>query len=382
MHAPADTRQPARLRGRGDVGGARRVVVKIGSSSLTDATGHLDAARVQELTDTAAAWRARGTEVLLVSSGAIAAALGVLGLEHRPSEIGAQQAAAAVGQSILATAWSQAFVRHGVVTGQVLLTESDVIRPVTYRHVRTALEEMLRLGVVPIINENDTTATHEVRFGDNDRLAALVAQLIGADLLVLLTDVDALYTAPPSRPGARRLATVEDPHALQGVEIGSVGSRVGTGGMVTKLAAAQHAVSTGTATLLTAAQRFAEAAAGEDVGTFFPAQEGRRRSRLMWLRFAARGAGLLHVDAGAAEALRSGRRSLLAVGVTGVEGVFGPGVPVDVISADGSPIARGLVAYGSDDLRSMCGRSTAQLRREMGEGYARPVLHRDDLVLL
>ncbi|MDO5662682.1 MAG: glutamate 5-kinase [Brachybacterium sp.] len=382
-------RQPHRLAARADLASAHRVVVKIGSSSLTDASGHLDAARVQVIADTASRMRADGREVILVSSGAIAAALGPLGLAERPRDVATQQAAASVGQSLLASTWQGAFGAHGAITGQVLLTESDVIRSETYRNVRTALEALLARDVVPVVNENDTTATHEIRFGDNDRLAALVAQLLGADLLVLLTDVDALYTKPPKDPGAERIGVVEDVDTLEGVSVGSVGSKVGTGGMVTKLAAAQHAASTGTATLLTSAARFGDALAevvpGEEdaaVGTFFPARHGRRRSRQVWLRFATRGAGTITIDDGAAQALAHGGRSLLAVGVTAVAGTFPPGVPVDVAGPDGAVIARGLVGYGSEELRSMVGRTTRELARDLGERFRRPVVHRDDMVVL
>lgn len=378
----ASPRQPLRLQRRDELARARRVVVKIGSSSLTDEAGRLDPDAVQALADHSTALRERGCEVVIVSSGAIAAALGPLGLAERPADVAQQQAAASVGQALLAAAWSEAFGVHGLITGQVLLTESDVIRAETYTNVRSAIEALLALGAVPVVNENDTTATHEIRFGDNDRLAALVAQLIGADLLVLLTDVDALYTAPPREIGARRIGVVEDPDALEGVTVGAVGSRVGTGGMVTKLAAAQHAATTGTATVLTAADRFGDAAAGQDVGTFFPARHGRRRSRLVWLRFATRGAGCVHVDDGAAAALRGRRRSLLAVGITAVDGDFGAGVPLDVRDGQEELIARGLAAYGSEDLRRMIGQDTAALRRELGPAYGRPVIHRDDMVLL
>src|SRR5699024_2826032 len=178
---------------------------------------------------------------VIASPGANAEALGTQGLPERPAAVELQQAAASVGQALLATAWQGAFARHGLITGQVLLAESDVIRRATYRNVRTALEALLDLGSVPVVNENDTTATHEIRFGDNDRLAAPVAQLLGADALILLSDVDALYTAPPREPGAQRIGEVEDVARLAGVNIGSVGSKVGTGGMVTKLSAAQLA---------------------------------------------------------------------------------------------------------------------------------------------
>ena len=378
----AELRQPERLTSREMLVTARRIVVKIGSSSLTDEHGRLDELRIQQIADTAAALATRGTELVIVSSGAIAAALGPLGMPARPSAVELQQAAASVGQALLASAWSSAFGVHRLITGQVLLTESDVIRPQTYRNVRSALEALLDLGAVPVVNENDTTATHEIRFGDNDRLAALVAQLLGADALILLTDVDALYTAPPREPGAERIGQVDDVARLAGVNIGPVGSKVGTGGMVTKLSAAQLAATTGTAALMTSAEQFAAAIEGRDVGTFFPAHHGRRRSRLVWLRFATRGAGILHLDEGAAEAVRSRRRSLLAVGITRVEGTFPAGVPVDVLAPEGSVIARGIASFSSDELRVMAGRGTDEAREQLGERFRRPAIHRDQLVIL
>ncbi|WP_152352811.1 glutamate 5-kinase [Brachybacterium subflavum] len=374
--------QPARLQARTDIPGPRRAVVKIGSSSLTRDDGHLDETGLRIIADRIAGLLEDGWDVVIISSGAIAASLRPLNLGARPTDVPSQQAAASVGQALLATAWSAAFGAHGRITGQVLLTEADVIRRETYGSVRTALEAMLGLGIIPIINENDTTATHEIRFGDNDRLAALVSQLLGADLLVLLTDVDGLYTKNPAEPDAERLSVVEDFAALTDVKVGSVGSSVGTGGMVTKLDAAHHAASTGTATLLTAAENFGRGVSGEDVGTFFPAQQGRRRSRLVWLRYATRGAGTLVVDKGAADALRSRRRSLLAVGIAEVDGAFPAGVPVDIAAPDGEVIARGLVAYSSEDLRAMAGLTTKELRARMGDRYGRSVVHRDDMVLI
>ena len=377
-----ELRQPGRITSREALGAARRIVVKIGSSSLTDEHGQLDEQRVRGIADVAAHLAGRGTELVIVSSGAIAAALSPLGLAERPSSVELQQAAASVGQALLAGAWSSALGAHGLITGQVLLTESDVIRPETYRNVRSALEALLDLKAVPVVNENDTTATHEIRFGDNDRLAALVAQLLGADALFLLTDVDALYTAPPREPGARRIGQVDDVARLAGVSIGSVGSKVGTGGMVTKLSAAQLAVTTGTAALMTTPENFAAALEGGEVGTFFPAHHGRRRSQLVWLRFATRGAGTLHLDQGAAEAVRSRRRSLLAVGVTAVTGTFPAGVPVDVAAPDGAIIARGIASFSSDELRAMAGRGTDEAREHLGERFRRPAIHRDQLVTL
>lgn len=378
----AGPRQPQRIAERSQLPRAGRVVVKVGSSSLTSPDGALDERRVQALASGAAALRAAGTEVVLVSSGAIAAALAPLGLAERPADVALQQAAASVGQVLLASAWARSFGAHGLLTGQVLLTEADVVRAQTYRNARASLEALLGHGVVPVVNENDTTATHEIRFGDNDRLAALVAQLLGADALLLLTDVDGLHTAPPGTEGAARIPHVADVSRLEGVSIGAVGSRVGTGGMATKLAAAQLASGTGTAVVLTRAELLGPALAGEDVGTFFPGHHGRRRSRLVWLRFATRGAGTLHVDAGAAAALRTRRRSLLAVGVRSVEGAFPAGVPVDVAGPDGTLLARGLVDFSSDELSGMIGRSAEELREQLGERGRRPVLHRDRLVML
>lgn len=378
----AGLRQPERLASREALTGARRIVVKVGSSSLTDEHGRLDQRRIQGIADTAAVLTAGGTELVIVSSGAIAAALGPLGLPERPAAVELQQAAASVGQALLAGAWSSAFAAHDLITGQVLLTESDVIRPQTYRNARTALEALLGLGAIPVVNENDATATHEIRFGDNDRLAALVAQLLGADALILLTDVDGLYTAPPREPGAERISQVEDVARLAGVNIGAVGSKVGTGGMVTKLSAVQLASTTGTAALITSAEQFGAAVTGQDVGTFFPAHHGRRRSRLVWLRFATRGAGTLHLDEGAAEAVRSRRRSLLAVGIAEVRGTFPDGVPVDLAAPDGEIVARGLTGFSSDELRAMTGRGTDELREVLGERFRRPAVHRDQLVVL
>ncbi len=375
-------RQPQRLTAREQIPAARRIVIKIGSSSLTDAQGRLDEQRIQRVAALTAQLVQGGAQVLIVSSGAIAAALGELGLTQRPTTVPLQQAAASIGQVALASAWQRAFAAQSLLTGQVLLTDMDMVRRDTYGNVREALEALLSLGTVPVINENDTTATHEIRFGDNDRLAALLAQVTGADLLVLLTDVDSLRTAPPQEPGSERIAQVDDVSRLAGVSIGAVGSRVGTGGMVTKLAAVDLAAVTGTASILASADAMEDALRGEDVGTFFPAQHGRRRSRLVWLRFATRGAGTIHVDEGAAMALRTRRRSLLAVGITAVSGTFPAGVPVDVAGPDGELIVRGLVAFNSEELAGMRGMDTAQLREQLGSRFARPVVHRDHLVML
>jgi glutamate 5-kinase len=250
------------------VGAGQRLVVKVGSSSLTSADGgHLDHGALSALVDVLATRRAQGRQVVLVSSGAIAAGIGPLGLSRRPTDLATQQAAASVGQGALVAAYQAAFSAHGLTVGQVLLTADDVTRRAHYTNARRTLERLLELGIVPIVNENDTVATQEIRFGDNDRLAALVADLVGADALVLLTDVDSLYDGPPSQGGSRRVPLVETVADLDAVRIGGTGSSVGSGGMVTKVEAAGIAGAAGIPTLLTRLDDVSGVLAGEDRGT-------------------------------------------------------------------------------------------------------------------
>jgi glutamate 5-kinase len=360
---------------------AKRIVVKVGSSSLTTATGGIDPERVSALVDVLAEARQRGAEVVLVSSGAIAAGLAPLGLRKRPTALAAQQAAASVGQGLLVHRYTEELARHGVTAGQVLLTVDDVTRRSHYRNALATFAKLLELGVLPIVNENDTVATSEIRFGDNDRLAALVAHLVHADLLVLLSDVDGLYDAPPSTEGARRIDEVASLEDLVGVQIGKAGSAgVGTGGMVTKLEAARIAVEAGVTVVLTSAEQARAALAGEDTGTLFHAAGRRQRTRLLWLAHATEPAGSVLLDAGAVRALTHRGASLLAAGVTGATGRFHAGDPVDLVGPDGVVVARGLVAYDAVEIPQLVGRSSRELEADLG--HAREVVHRDDLVLL
>ena len=368
---------------RRDVARARRLVVKVGSSSLTEVGGGtLDEARLVELVDVLAARRLSGQQVVLVSSGAIAAGLGPLGLVRRPGDLATQQAAASVGQGALVAAYQRAFGAHGLTVGQVLLTADDVTRRSHYTNARRTLDRLLELGIVPIVNENDTVATHEIRFGDNDRLAALVAHLVHADGLLLLTDVDALYDGPPSRPGSQRVPSVVGGAGLDQLSIGGTGSTIGSGGMLTKVEAATIANAAGITTVLTSADRIAAALEGADVGTVFVPTGSRRTSRKLWLEHATTPRGRLLLDPGAVRALTERRTSLLPAGITGVEGIFSDGDAVDLCAPEGTVIGRGLVNYTSAELPGMLGRSTRDLARELGPGYEREVVHRDDLVLL
>lgn len=362
------------------IAGARRLVVKIGSSSITDADGRIDAGQVGALVDAIAAARASGRDVVVVSSGAVAAGLEPLGLRRRPRDLATRQAAASVGQGLLLARYANLFAAHGLRVGQVLLTVDDVTRQASYANALRTFTRLLELGVVPIVNENDTVATNELRFGDNDKLAALTAHVVGADALVLLSDVDALYSDHPSRPGARRITDVAEVDDLD-VDTSHAGSHVGTGGMTTKVEAARIATHAGVDVVLAGARHVAEALAGQPVGTFFHAS-GRRRSRkMLWLAYAAEAAGVLTLDEGAVRAVTERKASLLPAGVTSFTGAFHAGDPVRIDGPDGALVGHGLVNYDAADLPSMLGRSTRALAAERGEGFDRELVHRDALIL-
>ncbi|MEP7020365.1 MAG: glutamate 5-kinase [Pseudonocardiales bacterium] len=358
------------------VASAQRTVVKVGSASLTSA-GQLDPQRMDAIVEVLAARHLAGRQVVLVSSGAIAAGIGPLGLRARPRDLATQQAAASVGQLLLVERYAASFARYGLRVGQVLLTADDLHRRGHYRNAERTLERLLALGVIPIVNENDTVATHEIRFGDNDRLAALVAHLVHADALVLLTDVDGLYTGKPGRPESRFIAEVSSFAELDGVQISGKGSHVGSGGMVTKIDAAALATGEGIPVVLAAAERIADALNGA-TGTLFHASGDRSTSRLFWLRHATTPRGRLVLDAGAVAAVVGRRTSLLPAGVTAVEGDFDSGDPVELVGPDGVAVGRGLVGYDAADLPALLGRKTGDLPVE----FRREIVHRDDLVLL
>ena len=354
---------------------ARSVVVKIGTTALTTATGMFDVTRLEQLADAIEARMKAGSDVVIVSSGAIAAGLEPLGLSTRPRDLATKQAAASVGQVALVNAWSAAFARYDRVVGQVLLTAHDIAMRVQHTNAQRTLDRLRALHAVAIVNENDTVATNEIRFGDNDRLSALVAHLVGADALVLLSDVDGLYDSDPRRGNARFISEVAGPADLEGVVAGR-GHHLGTGGMASKLSSALLASDAGVPVLLAAASDAATALTEASIGTVFAPRRARMSARRFWVRYAAEAAGALTLDAGAVKAVLGHRRSLLPAGIIAVSGQFFGGDVVELHGPDAVVVARGVVAYDANELATMIGRSTADLPPEL----RRPAVHADDLV--
>ncbi len=361
---------------------ASRLVVKIGSSSLTNAEGGLHSEHLDELVRALVRNVRAGVQLVLVSSGSIAAGTPALGLRKPPRDLATQQAAASVGQGILLAHYAAQFAQHDIRVGQVLLTAEDLIRRTHYRNAQRTLGRLLELGVLPIVNENDTVATDEIRFGDNDRLAALVAHVVQADGLVLLTDIDGLYDRPPAQAQARHIQTVHSADELAEVGLGGRGSGIGRGGMVTKVQASLMASEAGIPVVLTRADQVSKALMGEVTGTVFEPSGRRRSPRQMWLAHATTARGAVSIDEGAVRALRQRQASLLAAGVVSATGSFVAGDPVDIVGPDGVTVARGLVAYDAGEFDRLVGRTTADLIAEFGSDYEREIVHRDDLVLL
>ena len=323
---------------------ARSVVVKVGTTALTTPSGVFDAGRLATLADAIEGRMKAGSDVVIVSSGAIAAGIEPLRLSKRPADLATKQAAASVGQVALINSWNTAFARYDRTVGQVLLTAHDISERVSHTNAQRTLDRLRALHAVAIVNENDTVATNEIRFGDNDRLSALVSHLVGADALVLLSDIDGLYDSDPRKGNARFIPEVAGPGDLDGVVAGR-GSHLGTGGMASKLSAALLAADAGVPVLLAAASDVATALADASVGTVFAPRRERMSARRFWVRYAAESAGALTLDDGAVRAVVRQRRSLLPAGITALTGRFYGGDVVELRGPDATMVARGVVAY-------------------------------------
>jgi glutamate 5-kinase len=364
---------------------ARRVVVKVGSALLVDAaTGRLNRVWLESLAEDLKLLRRRGQQLIVVSSGAIALGRRHLGLPAGSLRLAEKQAAAAVGQIRLAHAYKEMLETEGMSVAQMLLTLEDSEQRTRYLNARATLEALLALGAVPVVNENDTVATAEIRYGDNDRLAARVAQMASADCLVLLSDVDGLYTADPNRdPGAAFIERVL--HITPEIEAmaGRSASDVGSGGMATKIAAAKIAIGAGCHMCIAAghhAHPLRRIESGERCTWFVPASTPVA-ARKQWIAGTLKPAGAIHIDAGALEALRAGR-SLLPAGITGTLGRFESGDTVSVLSADGVEVARGIAAYSDADAARIMGRRSSEIEALLGFRGRDEMIHRDDLVIL
>jgi glutamate 5-kinase len=357
---------------------ARRIVVKVGTTTLTRADGRLDPKRVDRLVGELCGLLDEGREVVCVTSGAIAAGLGPLGLDGRPKDMPTLQAAAAVGQSHLMDAYNSAFESRGHVCAQVLLTRSDFVHRQQYVNALNTFQKLLVLGAVPVVNENDTVAIDEIRFGENDLLAALVANLVRADVLVMLSDVDGLHEGRDGPIIPEVEAITPEVERLAG---GSA-SALGSGGMRSKLDAARIATASGVPAVIAAFRRGAlgRVLEGRTVGTLFAPSPSRLTSRKAWIGYATSPKGTVVVDAGARRAICEGNRSLLAAGVDRVEGSFAPGDAVNIVDETGHAFARGLVGFSSEELSRIAGMDSARVSEMVGD--AREVVHRDELVVL
>jgi glutamate 5-kinase len=359
-----------------------RVVAKIGTASITDDRGAIDVGAIAKLCDEVANLRSQRHEVVVVSSGAVAAGVAAVGLDTRPTDMPTLQAISAAGQSRLVGTYNQELDRHGLVGAQLLVDSMDFVTRNQYVHLRGTMNRLLELGCVPIVNENDAIANDELRYGDNDRIAALVANATRADVLVLLTDTDGVFTADPRTDSTATLVPyvrADDP--LLSISAHTGGSGRGSGGMASKLTAARMASWSGIRSVIARASRrgvLSGAVSDELVGTTFEAHDRVLSARKLWIAFAAEVAGVVHVDVGARRALTDRPNSLLPAGVTGVDGHFEPGDVVDVGDGEGLPFARGIVSMRSATLLSALGSHTSHLP----DGVVHEVIHRDDLVIL
>lgn len=362
-----------------------RIVVKVGSSTLTHETGRLNLAEMEKLVRQLADLHNQGKEVVLVTSGAVGAGMGKLGLNCKPRTIPEKQACAAVGQGILMHMYEKLFAEYGGVVAQVLLTREDVTDRQRFLNARNALLSLMQMRVIPIINENDTVAVEEIRFGDNDNLSALVASLIEADLLILMTDIDGLYTANPREDkDATIIHDVREITPQIKSIAGGAGSLVGTGGMLTKIQAGKIAVESGVAMVIADGSQnniIRHILAGEKVGTLFHPKENPLHAKKQWIAFGSAVRGKIFIDQGAKKALVSDGKSLLPGGITGYEGRFKTGNTVSIIDDSGVEIARGVVNYSHKDVDKIKGHKSNEIEEILGFKDYDEVIHRNNMVL-
>ncbi len=365
----------------------KRIVIKVGSSTITYGTGKRNFSRIDRLAREIADLANQGKEIILVSSGAVAVGVDRLGLSAKPKTIPGKQAAAAVGQGVLMHTYEKIFAEYGQIVAQVLLTRMDSVDRHRYTNSRNTFLALLDYKVIPIVNENDVVSIDELKIGDNDNLSALVAGIVDADLLIILSDVDGLYTANPQKdPNAKLVPEVTD--ITQEIEesAGDAGSTVGTGGMFTKIQAAKVATSSGIHMVIASGEEkdaISRILEGEEVGTLFVSRENRLQFRKRWLAFGARIAGKIVVDDGCAKAVRkAGACSILPAGITNVDGEFEAGNTVSVVDKSGHELARGLTNYSSEELARIKGAKTSEIEALIGHKHFDEVIHRDDLVIL
>jgi len=365
---------------------AKRIVVKVGTSTLTYSNCKLKLHRIEQLVRELADLANGGREIVLVSSGAIAVGMDRMGLKNKPTEVPAKQALAAVGQGVLMHVYEKLFAEYGQTAAQVLLTKENSVRHNQYHHSRNALLALFKMGVIPVINENDAVSVDELKIGDNDTLSATVATLVDADLLIILSDIDGLYDAnPQTHPEAKLIHEVREITPEIEQIAGGAGTATGTGGMFTKIQAAKISMSSGVPMVITSGEQDGMVRAiltGEEIGTLFPAKEAHLKVRKSWLAFGRSIEGDLHVDEGCARAMCQRGSSLLAAGITKVAGEFAAKASVRVLDPTGREVARGVVSYDAETLRRIKGLHSNELEQALDGQTPLAVIHRDNMVLL
>ncbi len=372
---------------RADLKAMKRIVVKVGTSTITYPNGKINYGKIEKMARIMTDLQNQGKQMILVSSGAGAVGVGRMGFAAKPKDIPGKQACAAVGQGILMHIYERIFGEYGQVVSQVLLTKMDMVYRHSYANARNALLALLRWNVIPIINENDVVAIDEFKIGDNDNLSALVSSLVDADLDILLSDIDGLYTAnPKTHPEAQLVELVEEVTPELEATAGGAGSQNATGGMLTKLQAAKNAMGAGVAMIIANGEDpdvIRQILRGDTIGTLFVPRQSHLRFRNQWLAFGSRISGRITVDAGLAQALQQkGSCSILPVGITGVEGHFESGATVSVVSQTGRELARGLVNYNAEEVTQIKGCKTSEIEGKIGYKHSDEVIHRDNLVML